>query len=171
MLIRSLKCLHERGFRFLVPLLATVTLAASPHDDPPGGTTEDAVGRLIVQLGSDDPTTREAATCRLLDLEAADAALRRALSSSDAEVKRRARRILDAFADRRLFRFRERLRVNARALQPDLLAEQLLTWRGAGGDEACWQALLDLGWHLIRHERTAYSRATLSDLPPRRSAR
>src|SRR5262245_56021954 len=68
---------------------------------PPAGPSGSEVGRLIGQLGDDDFARRESATARLkMAGEPALDALRKALSSDDLEVRRRASRILDAIEDR-----------------------------------------------------------------------
>src|SRR4051794_5552289 len=68
---------------------------------PPAGPSGAEIGRLIEKLGDDDFDVREAATERLmLAGEPALAALRKALSSDDLEVRRRARRIVDSVEGR-----------------------------------------------------------------------
>src|SRR6516162_1905002 len=61
---------------------------------------EPDAARLVRDLGSADFAVREAATRRLLECEAPPPALRAALKSGDAEVARRARRIIDEITQR-----------------------------------------------------------------------
>jgi hypothetical protein len=71
---------------------------ASAATAPP---TEEAIGQLIRQLGSDDFDQREAAAKRLIDIgDPALTALNRATTSDDTEVRRRAADILNAIDDR-----------------------------------------------------------------------
>jgi hypothetical protein len=75
--------------------LAVTFLAAAPVPTKP---TKEQIAGWVKQLGADDFTTREEATKRLWQAgEAAEAALQEALASDDAEVKRRARELLEKF--------------------------------------------------------------------------
>lgn len=77
----------------LVPLFL---LALSPAGAAPP--TEEEIAKLIQQLGDDSFATREKATQQLWEAgKAAEPALRKAQDSSDAEVARRARELLDKF--------------------------------------------------------------------------
>src|SRR5260370_19712941 len=65
-----------------------------------GGEAEE-IRRLIQQLGDDDVQCREVASNRLVEKgEPALDALRRALRSEDAEVRRRAKDIIDQIEER-----------------------------------------------------------------------
>src|SRR5437763_14929515 len=84
-----------RWFALLVLVLPFVALAAPPED------TE--IGRLLKQLGDDEFQKREEATTRLKEIgEPALDALRKALTSNDAEVRCRAEDIA-AFIEKKLY--------------------------------------------------------------------
>jgi hypothetical protein len=75
--------------------LAVSFPAAAPAPAKP---TQEQIAQWVKQLGDNDFVRREEATKRLWQAgEAAEAALQGALSSDDAEVKRRARELLDKF--------------------------------------------------------------------------
>jgi hypothetical protein len=116
---------------FLVFLPAAVVLCSGAAP-PPAPLTEAQVQRLIRQLGSANYQTREEATRQLLGCEAAASVLRRALTSSDAEVISRSKFILDAFARRQLKRSLERIRADAAEMKADLLADRMAHLAGGG---------------------------------------
>src|SRR5262245_44554486 len=93
--LSRLPLLHLPPF---VALLCLAMLGAPlPAAAPPTVPSTAEVGRLIEQLGDDDFDTRERADARLRAIgEPALDALHGALSSRDLEVRRRARRIVDA---------------------------------------------------------------------------
>jgi hypothetical protein len=161
----------------IAPLLVTVaalaisapaaglpTAPATHNEDVPPARVEE----LIRQLGSDKHAEREAASRRLLHAEGAAPALRRALSSSEREVARRARAILGAFERRRQARALERLKAAAKAGDADLVAEGLACWGGGDGDAACWQAALDLGWRVVDYDRKGPKRVSDERSMPQR---
>ena len=77
-----------RWIACLVLVLPFVPLVAAAHDDA-------EIARLVKQLGDDDFDQREAATTRLKEIgEPALEALRKAVTSKDAEVHRRAEDIV-----------------------------------------------------------------------------
>src|SRR5690242_5501705 len=107
----------------LVVCLGAVSAAAGPEDGA-------AIERLVRQLGSDSFAEREAAGKRLAELgAAAEPHLRRALTSGDAEVARRARLLLDALRAPRCWRYGQPLQ--AVAFAPD--GQTLLVGDSAGG--------------------------------------
>src|SRR5262245_61500856 len=88
------------------------SLPSAAHDAkerPPAGDRKADIKQWIVQLASRDFRVREAAQRRLLDREDAIPALRQALSSSDAEVRRRVTEVLDGFARKTAQRALDRL--------------------------------------------------------------
>jgi WD40 repeat protein len=112
-----------RFSRYLRLLVCLSALAAGPEDDA-------AIQRLVRQLGSDSFAQREAAAKRLAELgEAAEPHLRRALTSGDAEVARRARVLLEALHGPRSWRHNQPLQ--AVAFAPD--GQTLLAGDSAGG--------------------------------------
>jgi hypothetical protein len=114
------------------------------------------VEELITRLGSDDYAVREDATRRLLNDEGAAAALRQALRSPDAEVRRRARQILDAFARREEDRALASLAKLAEEGEVDRAVE-LFVRRPRWPDEAdCWQVMTGLAERLLKRERRLF---------------
>jgi hypothetical protein len=139
----------------LVLVLGGCCFAAAPPVVPP---SEARLQQLIRQLGSGDYRTREEATRLLLQWKQAELLLRRALPSGDAEVDRRAKAILTAYTRQRLATARENVRADGAASRADLLAERLVRWQSADDDDACWQAVLDLGHRLRDLDRQKYQR-------------
>jgi WD40 repeat protein len=107
----------------LLVSLGVLSAAAGPEDDA-------TIERLVRQLGSDSFTERETAGKRLAELgDAAEPHLRQALTSSDAEVARRARVLLEALRGPRCWRHSQPLQ--AVAFAPD--GQTLLAGDSAGG--------------------------------------
>ncbi len=141
----------------LFALIALPCRAAAP----PGTVLSEAqITDLVRQLGSEEFRSREQANRTLRRHPEAEAALRGALASSDAEVVRRARSILAFITRTRLETCRQRLRADAAAGRADVLAERLVQWQGRDDDEDCWQAVLDLG-HMLR----AWEHKTFKRIP------
>src|SRR5437879_282663 len=87
-----------RWFALLVLVLPFVPVGAAA---PPAGPSAAQVGRLIEQLGDDEFARREAATARLKEIgEPVLAALRKAASSPDLEIRVRATRVIQAITAR-----------------------------------------------------------------------
>ena len=139
---------------FLV-VLAPRCPAAAP---PPALLTEGQIHKLIDQLGSDNFKKREEATRQLRHRDEAEPALRRALASSDLELIQRARSILATLERRHLSRALGYIRADGAAGRADLLAERLVRWQGRDDEDACWQAVLDLGHKLRALDRAKYQR-------------
>lgn len=81
-------------------LLVNLTLHASAAE----GLSEREIVRLIEDLSSESFETREAATKALMDVEDEPAAVRKAMKSSDLEVRTRVDRILKVFVQKRCLR-------------------------------------------------------------------
>jgi hypothetical protein len=114
------------------------------------------IDSLITQLGDDSFQVREAATRQLEKRSDAIPALRRALTSPDAEVARRAGAILDAFARREEKRDYAAFAELARDGAVDRAVERFVrrdTWKD---EAACWKVLADLEDKLADLERQTY---------------
>ena len=85
--------------RFWLALLLGLVLRPSlPAAGPPAGATPSQIARWVEQLGDDSFAVREAATKQLREVgAAAETALQAALKSTDVEVSRRAKTILEQF--------------------------------------------------------------------------
>jgi hypothetical protein len=85
----------------LAVALALVTHTGTLADDSTKDKSKTEIGRLIRQLGDDDFDVRESASKQLEKLgEPALAALRKALTSDDLEIRRRASRLILRISDR-----------------------------------------------------------------------
>jgi hypothetical protein len=136
-----------------VPGLVSVTRCCSPEE--PAGSAQ-GIDELIARLGSPNFELREAAQRQLMEREDAIPALRRALKSSDAEVARRARDILDALARKGEPRAFARLAELAKREAVDQAVE-LFAGRDKWHDApACWQVMADLEARLNDLERRTY---------------
>src|SRR5690348_14490330 len=83
----------------------------------------------IEDLGSDRFEVRERATRVLIDLEIEPPALRQALKSSDAEVRRRVNLILETRLQNRTQRGLAKVQVLAREGRIDEMIERLVYWK------------------------------------------
>jgi hypothetical protein len=86
-----------RAGRWLVAVVAVIAIAAASRADEPGsGASEKEIKRLIEQLGSERFRDREEASGGLARLgKSALPGLKEATKSPDAEVRRRARRLVE----------------------------------------------------------------------------
>jgi hypothetical protein len=121
--------------------------------------------RLVRDLGSTDYKAREAATRRLLEWETLPPALRAALKSGDAEVARRARRIIRVITQREENAAFGKLTEFARRGEIDRLAELLVRRPKWGDEDACWQALVELNAKLFDLESKVYRRTSFTSRP------
>jgi hypothetical protein len=120
---------------------------------------EQEIDALIAQLGSDRFEVREAVTRRLAERDDAIPALRRALKSPDAEVVRRAGKILDALTRREEKRALAAFADLAKGGAVDRAVEKFVR-RDRWEDEAAgWQVLADLEDKLADLERKAYGKS------------
>jgi hypothetical protein len=123
----------------LLGLLGPPCRAAAPPATP---LSRARIKELVRQLGSGEFRTREEASRQLQYHPEAEPALRQALSSTDAEVVRRARSLLAGLARARLVLQRQRLRVDdlvtevdGSVVRPPLAFTQLLRKRLVQGGE------------------------------------
>jgi hypothetical protein len=134
----------SRGW--LLPLLiAAVALVLAPTgrtDPPQAPAAKPSVAELIEQLNSRDFKKREAAARALTERDDALSALRQALESPHAEVRRRAALILDTRGNATRQRILKRVLACIKNGQIDQTLD-LLTAEPDCGDTA-WQPLLDL---------------------------
>ncbi len=138
----------------LAPLCArpSASLARGDEAAPP----EKDAARLVRDLGSADFKVREVATRRLLEYERPPPALRAALQSSDAEVARRASRIIDEITRREEKTALGNLTDLARRGEIDRLIEFLVRRPKWSDEEACWQVVAELNGKLLDLEKEKY---------------
>jgi hypothetical protein len=79
-------------------LAAAASTAPAPAAAPP--VVEEPLSKLVARLGHDDPDARDSASASLLRRDDAIPALRAASRHEDAEIRRRARRLLAQVQDR-----------------------------------------------------------------------
>jgi hypothetical protein len=133
---------HRKRLALAVLLAAALAIAAGEKPAPTPPTPKPSVAELIEQLNSRDFKKREAATRALMKRDDALPALREALKSTHAEVRRRAALILD----QRENGTKRRVLKRALACIKNGYVDQaldLLTAEPDCGDSA-WQPLLDL---------------------------
>jgi hypothetical protein len=137
-----------------------LTLAFSPCL-PSGSAAESSAGkitRLIKDLGSDEYTTREAATSELKKIEEAVPALRKAAASGDAEVQRRAAEILEGFRERQLARALRKATTLAKEGRIDEAIERLVLMKRLDDEEPYWDPLMRLAAQLDDTERRSFGK-------------
>jgi hypothetical protein len=147
--------------RSVIVILLLAFWALSRAAAPPAAGTplpEGRIRELIRQLGSDVYKEREEATRMLRDRQEAESVLRGALRSSDAEVVRRVRALLDGFVRQRRAQALARIKAAAKEGEADLLAEELVQWPGEDDAEECWQPLIDFSHRLIDFEHDKFRR-------------
>ncbi len=103
--------------------------------------SEKQIERWIKDLGSDRFEVREAATRALTEREEAAAALHKALSSPDAEVRRRAARILEVLKPKRARRALARAYALGKEGRIVETVDRLVYWREWDKDEEGWDTL------------------------------
>jgi hypothetical protein len=147
-------CRRFAGVCLFAALAATWCFASAPP--PPRVLTEAEIKRLVAALGSECYSVREAATRALRHQPEARPALSLAVKSGDAEVRRRAGRLLDALdrliADRGL----ERARRYAEEGRLDLAVELLVHWRKSDHDGRGGQILTGLVEKLLALDRRRF---------------
>lgn len=141
--------------------VASPTVAVLPEAEQSPETVE----ALIKQLGSRTFKVREAAERALLRRADAVPALRRAVTSSDKDLARRAARILKAFGRRDDRRARERLEALGKAGKI-AQAVEVLVQRHQWGDEedAAWQVFAALAGKLLDFEKQRFGKAPIEAL-------
>lgn len=143
--------------RRLITFLVLPAFVGSPASAVSGERSPSDVEALIAQLGSKDFKVRETAERKLLEREHATPALRAALKSRDAEVVRRAVRILGAFDLRQQKRALERLVALRTSGEVDQLIERFVAgdWDEQLEDQL-WAVVVDLARDLIQREKREY---------------
>jgi hypothetical protein len=119
------------------------------------------IQQLIRDLASEAFDVRETAMRRLMERKDAVSALREAQRSSDAEVARRAARILDVLAEKAKKRAFARLDRMAKEGAVDLAIEQFVQRHNWDNETACWQAFAELGGSLADIEKRLYEKSSL----------
>jgi hypothetical protein len=147
----------------LLRVVVLSSLLAAPYSLPPRGgaaepSSEQQIERWIEELGSDRFDVREAATRELKKRVEAATVLHKALSSPDAEVRRRATRILEMLKSQRADRALTRAYVLGQMGQIVETVDRLVYWREWDKDEEGWETLTRFADKLM--DRAA------KDLPP-----
>src|SRR5207248_285372 len=120
---------------------------------------------LVKQLGSRDFKARDAAERELATLEESASALRKAATSTDLDVAKRAERILQAHRVREEARMLTRLSGLLKTGELDLLLEQALMRKHWEDSEAFWKLLSGLAGKLLDLEKAQYHTSRIEDLP------
>ncbi len=118
--------------------------------------SEPEAARLVRDLASGDFKVREAATRRLLEYEAPPPALRAALQSGDAEVARRAGRIIQEITQREENAALGKLADLARRGEVDRFIELLARRPKWHDEDPCWQAVAELNRKLLDLAKKKY---------------
>jgi hypothetical protein len=126
---------------FLIVLLPFLAAGQEPPAKPVA--PKKSVEQLIAQLGSEQFDEREVATRELKDREDALPALRKAVQSSDVEVRRRAALLLEGWREKLVREELRKLLARCKGGEADSFIEQMTTLKGAVKEET-WQAALDL---------------------------
>lgn len=119
-------------------------------EEPPKKASEKQIAMLIERLGSSDFDVREKASRQLREMEEALPALRRAVQSSDLEVRLRAKEIVAEIERRLNERFlRQALaRVNQEGI--DLFMDRMVLQKDYA-NETRWKAVVELARALSKH--------------------
>jgi len=135
------------------------TIPQSPHETGSDGTNQ-LVDQLIRQLGSAWFDEREAAMLKLMQIQQARPGLRKAANSGDAEVARRARKLLDYWhAKCDLVQLRE---FTSRG-EVDLAIEKFVQPQDWHDDMKVWQVMAQLAGTLCTLEKEQFGKASLPD--------
>jgi PDZ domain len=155
--------LNDRGYTeeimivrmiFLALLIVTLqgtTLRAgqSKPDIPASSTPREVIDKLIKQLGSTRFEQREAAMKKLMKIGEALPALRQAAQSSDAEVRTRARQILEAWRDKLAAREFQRMLARCKGKEVDRFIAEVALLKDATKAEH-WEGVFDLAEVTLR---------------------
>src|SRR5262245_21206633 len=129
---------------YFTTFLAFIALVLGPPDflraDDSEPHSRASIAELIGLLASPRYAEREGAARALTARDDALPHLRRACNGNDAEVRRRAKTILDALTIRMNARFLEL----GRAGRVDLLVEWLTEWPPAAAEPSSWQAIIEI---------------------------
>ncbi len=128
--------LHES----LLSLLAGILIIA---EGPAAKLTPADVERLVARLGSDSYRLREQASARLVQIDEALPALRRALLAPDLEVRRRAKAVLAAAEARRAERLMQTAVAQVNDEGFDLFIDRMVLEPGYA-EEGHWKAAVQL---------------------------
>lgn len=145
--------------------LALVCPAQPPM--PPKAPREEPIPELIKQLGSDVPEEREKATEQLMWRPDAAALLRKALTSPDAEIVRRAKLILGTLAQSEEDLALRRLKQLGTNGEADQVVEWLVRQPKGKDKDVTWQVVSDLATKLIAIDRPTFLKGQLIPESPR----
>jgi hypothetical protein len=113
--------------------------------------SENQIERWIEDLGSNRFEVREAATRALMEREETAVALQKALSSPDAEVRRRAATILEALKQKRPRRVLARAYALGKEGRIVETVDRLVYWREWDKDKKGWDTLTRFADRLMEH--------------------
>lgn len=122
------------------------------------GQSRRKVEQWIVDLGSDHFKTREEAMHALMELEDEPPALRRALQSPDAEVRRRAAQIRKTFLPKRARRGLARAFVLAQQGRVDEMVERLVLWNEWNRGKEKYKSPSELAAKLVDWEHHSFGK-------------
>lgn len=128
-------------------LVATAVLSQGLHAGNPSVVNEQTVDQLVRALGDKNFKVRDSAARRLTELEAIPD-LVNALKSSDPEVARLARKILDDLQRSATLRSLDHLRREAIRGEASRVIERFARWNGPDNDESSWQIIIDFAWDI-----------------------
>ncbi len=122
-----------------------------------------AVAEWVRQLGSTVFEEREKAEALLGSADDAAPALKEALKSSDAEVRRRATRALQALERRRNLAALARLRKLAKEGRVDLVTDLIVRWPQWEDEADAWQAVVNMAETLIALEARTFGKRSVPE--------
>lgn len=149
--------------RILLSIAVVASILVVPLTNllPPQELTPD-IPTLIRRLGDDDPQIRDAAAKSLTDRPEAIPALQASLKSSDPEVARLAKKILEDTQQLQHDRKTAQIKSYSRNKQYDLLVDAIVTVPDEHVPDEWWQLFVDVGWDLIKTDRDIYKRTGLA---------
>jgi hypothetical protein len=138
-----------RAARYGAAVMLLLSPAGVARPSEPATDGSKTVAELVARLASPRYAERERASAELCAREDALPALRRACNSSEPETRRRAKAVADAIA----LRINERFLQMGRSGRIDLLVDWVTEFSPPGAAEANWQAVVDIGWDVLKRAR------------------
>ncbi len=140
-------CFLKSGRAWLLAVWCAVAVARGSYCAEDRAPAEsELINGLIQDLGDKNYKVRDAAARRLIDMEEAEAALRKALDSKDFETARLAARILDEQRKQETARVLRIIRQELKCGEIDRAVDRLVSWNGPESDAASWQLVMDFCW-------------------------
>lgn len=145
----------------ILPCWLLASFPTGPSGDAAEASSKKKIEQWIEDLGSDRFEAREKATHGLIDLEIEPLALRQALKSSDAEVRRRVTLILETHVQKRARRGLAKAQVLAREGRIDEMIERLVYWKDRDPEDEGSKAVAELAARLIEWEHRTFGKTRL----------